>query len=380
MGKSKIRFLIESLNVGGAEKALISLLKLLDYNCFDITLTLISESGEFIKELETIKGLNWNSYVKPSNSKKCQFVNSLKVKAIYKWLTPKRVGNYFCSGYDVVVAFCEGYLTKWIGSATVPCKKIAWVHTDMVHNDWPVKTGVFRDYEEETKVYHNFDEVVAVSNLVARGLTEKFGLNKLTTIYNILDSNIIKKSKESTGYTPKKHLNLVSVGRLEFVKGFHNLIEAMNILINERKCDISLCIVGNGSQMQTLEHLVGNYNLQEYVFFAGAQTNPYPFIAKSDVYVCSSLHEGFNIAILEAMTLGKPIIATDSAGPREILDSGKYGLLATNDVAGLVMSIYDIYLHPSQGIYFSKCSLERSSHFKGATQMDTIIKLLSCDA
>ena len=118
MAKPKILFLVESLNVGGAEKASISLLNLLDYSQFDISLMLISESGTFLNDISNLKHLKRKSIIKPTHNKLQQVINSLKIKAVYKWLPTNWIGNYLCNGYDTVIAFCEGYLTKWVAAAS----------------------------------------------------------------------------------------------------------------------------------------------------------------------------------------------------------------------------------------------------------------------
>ncbi|MBD5415805.1 MAG: glycosyltransferase [Bacteroides sp.] len=375
--RPKVRFIAESLNVGGAEKALVSILKAFDYSRFDVTLTLISQSGGFVKELDEIPGITVKSYVKPAKTTFGRFFNSLKIKAIYSWLPARIVGNYLCGADDVVVAFCEGFLTKWVGASTKMCRKIAWVHTDMVMNDWPLKTGVFPNLEAEKLAYHNFDEVVAVSSIVASGMTEKFQCKSLMVIYNIIDKDIRLKANAFRPDIPRFQFNIVSVGRLEYVKGYDLLLEAMNILVNNKHLDIHLTLVGDGSERQGLERYVDKCGLERNVSFAGMQPNPYPYINAADLFVCPSRQEGFNIAILEAMTLGKPIVATNSAGPSEILAGGQYGLLtkASSDglAEGIIKGLTDYGLHGQ----FKSLSIERASFFSGETQMNEIAELFN---
>ncbi len=300
----------------------------------------------------------------------------VKIKSAYHWLSPTLFGNYLCNGYDTVVAFCEGYLTKWVAAASVSCNKIAWVHTDMVENDWPVSSGVFASVKAESEAYKKFDEVVAVSNIVARGLTQKLGLKNITTIYNMLDSDIVSKSQEEIAYYPSRKLNLISVGRLETVKGYSVLIDAVNILANDKKLDVSLCLVGYGSQYENLKKKVEYLSLSDRVHLAGAQENPYPYVAKSDVYICSSLKEGFNIAVLEAMSLGKPVIATASAGPIEILDEGSFGILVDNNTDALVSAIEYLYGNDAELERLSYLSLSRVKDFDSTKQIKKIHKLI----
>lgn len=372
----RILFLIESLSVGGAEKALVTILKNLDYSKMDITLMLISKSGDFVKDLDHIEGLHIKQIVKPTANRFSSFINALKIKAIYKLLPPSFVGNYLCQGYDVVIAFCEGFLTKWIGTSTCHCKKIAWVHTDMENNDWPLKTGVFNSEEEEKLIYHNFDEVVAVSKIVANGMVKKFGCEKISVIYNIIDSDIRNKSLQYIPPITKARLNIVSVGRLEYVKGYDLLINAMDILVNKRHLDIHLSLVGDGSLRHEFERNIESKNLQNNVSLAGIQANPYPFVAYADLFVCPSRQEGFNIAILEAMTLGKPILATTTAGPSEILDNGNYGILTDASAESLASSIEKIYISPELMSDYARQSQKRVKDFSKSNSLEKILQTI----
>ena len=376
MQKRKILFLAESLSVGGAEKALVSILKSLDCRGRDVTVKLSSKSGDFIKELDGIDGLKVSHVVKPSFNPIIKLLNSIKIKAIYKLCPAFIVGNYLCRGYDVVIAFCEGYLTKWVAASSVSCKKIAWVHTDMVQNDWPLDTGVFRRFEEERDSYHRFDKVIGVSKIVADGMREKFGCEHIGVIYNIIDTDIKKKSRQFVPSIRKAKLNIVSVGRLEYVKGYDLLIDAISALINKKHLDIHLCLVGDGSQRQELERQIINSGLHNNVTLAGLQSNPYPFVCAADLFVCPSKQEGFNIAILEAMTLGKPIIATDTAGPSEILQDGLCGIITPVSADGLSTAIEKCYGNQELLSEYTMKSIERAQDFSKKFPMSAIIRLI----
>lgn len=370
----KILFLVESLKVGGAEKALVSLLSHLDYNQFDVTLKLISRTGDFVADAEKIPNLHMECITLPSSNLIADFANRLKIKSLYYCLPAKYVGNYLCKGYDVVIAFCEGYLTKWVAASTINCKKIAWVHTDMVDNDWPLNTGVFNSHDEEVEAYSKFDNVVGVTKLVSHGMKEKFACKNVTTIYNILDPAIQKKANEPIEHLKHRGLNIVGVGRLEKVKGFDRLIDAMNILVNKRKADIQLTIVGDGSCRNNLEQLVKNHNLGDYVHFIGRTTNPYPYMKWADAFICPSRQEGFNIAILEAMTLGKAIVSTDCVGPKEILADGQFGRLVKSE--SMAECILHLYESQEEIKKLSSLSSQRAMDFNAATQIKCVHSIL----
>lgn len=119
---------------------------------------------------------------------------------------------------------------------------------------------------------------------------------------------------------------VVACGRLTEQKGFDVLLEAVaNVSSTE---DVSLWLVGDGELRGVLERRANELRIGQRVWFTGFRSNPYPLIAAGDVFVLSSLWEGFGNVIVEAMALGIPVIATDCPyGPGEIIQHEKNGLL-----------------------------------------------------
>ena len=89
-------------------------------------------------------------------------------------------------------------------------------------------------------------------------------------------------------------------------------------------------ILGEGSMHAKLENLIHINHLENMVTLLGFQRNPYPWIAGSDAFVCTSRAEGFSLVIAEAMVLKTPVFSVDCSGPNELLDYGKYGILVEN--------------------------------------------------
>lgn len=175
------------------------------------------------------------------------------------------------------------------------------------------------------RLYKRANVIVPVSEVIANGLTLK-GIEeeKINVIYNPYDiGEIINLSKE--GITDKKHMEFLqegiifsSMGRLSYQKGFWHLIKAFSLIPEEKNA--KLVIIGSGEHERKIEKLITDLQLQGKVLLTGYQQNPFKYIAHSDIYVLSSLFEGFPNALVEAMSCGKPVIAADCrSGPREIL-------------------------------------------------------------
>jgi glycosyltransferase involved in cell wall biosynthesis len=122
----------------------------------------------------------------------------------------------------------------------------------------------------------------------------------------------------------------VAVGRLAPEKQFDKLIYAFHSL-RQQGHDVHLCIVGEGKERANLEHLRQKLALEHCVFLTGFQ-NPAPFMARARACVLSSRFEGLPTVLIEALSLGCPIISTDCpSGPNEILAGGQYGTLVPLD-------------------------------------------------
>lgn len=95
-----------------------------------------------------------------------------------------------------------------------------------------------------------------------------------------------------------------------------------------------LRILGEGTEWKELLRYKEQNELQDYVELMGFKKNPYPYIANSDLFVCSSRSEGYSLVIAESLVLGIPVLSTYCSGPNELLDEGRYGKLVKNDNNG----------------------------------------------
>lgn len=138
-----------------------------------------------------------------------------------------------------------------------------------------------------------------------------------------------KRQEEEAFKLPRKGEECVfcSVGRLVVEKGFEVLIKSTAQLRNAG-LPVRVFLIGDGPLRARLERLVKEVQLHEVFHFLGNRAEPFPLMANCDVFVLPSLHEGFGIALLEALAVGLPCISTASGGPSEILgESG--GILVT---------------------------------------------------
>lgn len=174
--------------------------------------------------------------------------------------------------------------------------------------------------------YKRADNIITVSKLIEEDFKTNYGIppEKITTIYNPYDFNMM--DLESSHPLSNEELDFYkdgfvfcNVGRMVYQKGIWHLVKAFSKVA--QKSDYArLVIVGENFTDGKLESLIEQLELSGKVLLTGRTRNPYKYMKNSNVYVLSSLFEGFPNAMVEAMSCGLPIIAADcKSGPREIL-------------------------------------------------------------
>ncbi len=156
---------------------------------------------------------------------------------------------------------------------------------------------------------------------------------------------------------------LVSVGRLELQKGHSVLLEAVRRVRARR--EVRLVVFGEGPERAALEAETRRLGIAEAVEWAGFDPNPFPTLARADLFVLPSLWEGFPNALLEAMALGRAVVASDCPwGPRELLADGACGLLVPPaDPAALAEAIERLLANESLRRDYGERARRRAAAF-----------------
>ena len=330
----RILFFIESLSGGGAEKVLVTLLKHLDCSQYEVTVMSFVDTGVFKSEIDKSK-VNYLPVINVTKNPLKHIWNKLKYKLIYQYIPCGLVNRWIIpqKGIDIYVAFTEGFSTKLLSYS--PGKKVAWVHADLKTDSWTQKSHIYNSLEEEQLVYQRFNKVVCVSKSVEQVMKEHYHTPHTMTIYNPVDTeDILQKVVHPSIEVDSTVFNIVSVGRLVPQKGFDRLIAVTGKLIREGK-DVKLYIIGEGCERKHLESIVQKEGLHNIVHLMGFMSNPFSLMSKMNLFVCSSRAEGYSLAIAEAMVLGLPIVSTLCAGPNDLLEDGKYGMLVYNNTEAI---------------------------------------------
>ena len=195
--------------------------------------------------------------------------------------------------------------------------------------------------------YPQADKIISVSQGLADEIAELSGVpdRDIHTINNPVDNRRINELASQKINDPWFQDDgppiIISTARLHPQKDYPTLIKAFRIL--RKKTNARLLILGEGSERDKIVKMIEAYGLQNSVRLLGYQKNPHAYVARSDVFVLSSLWEGFSNSLIEALSCGTKIVSTNCKhGSKEILASGLYGkIVPVADPEALADSLYD---------------------------------------
>lgn len=355
--KKKILFYTSGVGLGGVEKVVLEVLKEIDKSKFDIKLALQYEN-ENLFENEIPKEVNYKYMLPQKIIDKSLYFRERKKNIFYKMLYSFMLSyekyiikkNYleFSKDREIVIDFKSGDFLKLITLENgVDKKRICWLHGEITK---------LNKYEKRKKFLrenlNKCDKVVCICEDMKNGVIKEIPEleEKLEVIYNPFDIEKIKiKSNDYSEIKneEKKLLEdnyIIMVSRLELkMKDFNTLIKAFKI-VNQKRKDIKLYLLGDGPDKEKIEKMIKDENLQEHIKLLGVKRNPYPWIKNSKLLVHSSRYEGLPTVLIEALILNKIVISSNCpTGPREILDNGKYGsLVEVGDYNSMAQEILEL--------------------------------------
>lgn len=295
--RQRVLFALPSLRGGGAERAVVNLLRHLDGKRFEPHLALLEAVGPYLRELPP--GLE----VHDLHARRVRYALPALVQILRK-LRPQAT----------VSSLIELNMAMAASAALCPSKLL--LREDTLVGEQLGGRGRAVERALCRLLYARADSVVCVADYILNDLAVNFGIprDKLARIYNPVDVERVRRLAIEGG-NPYWDSNprFIAAGRLERVKGFDILLAAM-ALVHRELPPAELVILGAGSlasDLKTQSRLLG---IAGSVQFIGFQANPYNFMKFADVFVLASRYEGLPLVLLETMALGLPVAATKCPG------------------------------------------------------------------
>lgn len=355
MGKRKVFIAIHQLNLGGAQKALISALNAIDYSENEVTLYVRKDRLDLLPQVnrnvsKIIINIDHTRYyrkpyavllfIKSKINDLLKRSNESNDEKLKQYIVNKQIKfekrHYFSDDttYDIAISYIQGYTAKSIAENINAKRKVMFYHdsTDSLH-------------ELHCEVMNHFERIYCVSKgaqKAVQGFYPQFA-EKIDCLENYVDAESVRhKANEFIPDYPNDKLILCSCGRITSVKGFDLAVGAAEIL-KKSGLDFKWYFIGDGVDRQKIESLISEKRLDDYIKITGLQDNPYPYIKNCDIYVQPSYEEAHPLSIIEAQILGKVIVSTATVGGQSIITDGINGLLADISAESIAQKIIYIY-------------------------------------
>lgn len=347
--RKSILFVIDSLNCGGAEKSLLSLLLLLNKEKYAISLWILHRGGVF--ESLVTEGINIIDNPKLTTTERIKqniahLIHSLYIR-ILKLLRIREHGAellWKCTGwatkgldltYDVAIAYQQGFPTYLVAKKIKAKKKIAWVNADIFNVGYNIRYNF--------PFYKQYNNIVPVSQLLQEKMEKELPrfTKKYRCVYDIINPDLIQKMSLETVNDFERTQNntiLVTVARMAPPKGYDIAVEAAHYL-KEKGIPFIWYFIGSGSEKERIQQMILQYHLHKEVRLLGLKTNPYPYMRLCDIYVQPSRFEGFGMSISETKILGKPVVSTNFKVVHDQITHEENGLISEMDAESLSTQI-----------------------------------------
>ena len=341
--KKKIAIVMGPMVFGGSEKALIEMLKVFDYERFDVTLFLKDGTGEMRDMLDQRVTVKYWPNITPKQAllenlrslRLLRVANDLLCRVVCRlFLTTWQINGWFgakClpmiddAHFDCAIAYHGTTPSVVVGALhrIHSTKKILWIHAYVI---CPEKYWRWFD-----KQYDKFHRICCVSSSMCEMFSHMFPSSgkKTAVFHNILDVAEVKAKSAVPLDEAILPCSLVTVGRLSTEKG-QDMIPAVARSLLDDGYDIHWYIVGEGYLREKIQQRAREYHVEDRVILLGSKENPYPYIKNCDIYVQTSLLEGWGLTIQEAKILGRPIVSTPLPAIKEQIRDGVTGLLAAD--------------------------------------------------
>ncbi len=343
-GKRRILFVNDEMKMGGVARVLNTLMRALPEDLYDVDLLVLHKEGMLLDEIPAkVRVFEGSPFFRTVDEPLSALAKSGKIGLI---LSKLRLLFYMKTGlikkkiagertkilkdhYDVEVAAKEGFCTIFTAYGD-SARKVNWVLTDYSVNNYS------RNHMKLVKeALQHIDLNIADSDQALKAYMSVFSIDNGVTVHNLMDTEKVTRGmmEEEDTIIHDSLLNVITVARFHPQKGLDRLLRASKdayIAGNPHH----LYLVGGGELDDELHRLVEELKM-DHVNFLGYRSNPYALIAHCDLFVLSSLYEGFATVINESLIAGTPVLTTRVSGTEEQITDPMYGWIVENDQKSL---------------------------------------------
>lgn len=326
--KIKVLFRHRSMEMGGVEKVMLSVLNNLDQEKFEMTVCLSLNQGELRDEFpnHVRKVFLTDGKEDFSKNKFIQKFQLFKRKLLLEKLSknPEIVDKEILKeNYDIEIGMTYNDFELILNSSNKNSKKIGWFHSEInLPKLQPLVPKILEHFPQMDHIIYCSEKIQKIMHEVYPNLqypAESVIINAIPI------EEIKKKAEENISDLPKNPV-FVSIGRLHTRKGYHKLMDAHFQLLKDG-FPHSVLIIGDGEELPNLLAQQKKLGVTETFVFAGNKMNPYPYLKNADFFIMPSESEAWPLVIAEALILQKPIIATKVGDVETMIKDRKTGYL-----------------------------------------------------
>ena len=341
------------MEIGGAERSLLTLLSELNYSKVKVDLFLLHKKGDLLKYIpKEVNVLKENQYYSQLAIPLKEVIKNKKYSIAYGRIQAKILAKIYdifhrpknesyveleyshkytkrfmpqiaAENYDLIIS----YLTPHYFAAEKAFgkKKVAWIHTDYEYIDC--------DVNSEKEMWDQYDKIVAISAAVKASFLKKFPMleHKIIMVENTVSRKFIEcqaNEFDVLNQLDQHSVKLLSIGRFCHPKNFDSIPEICSLLIKQGH-KVKWYIIGFVEDENLIKSKIEEYRMEKSVIILGKRINPYPYIKACDIYVQPSRYEGKAITVLEAQALNKPVIITNYGTAGSQLKDGNNGIIVS---------------------------------------------------
>ena len=343
--KKKILFVNDEMTMGGVARILNTFLKMIDRDKYEVDLLVLHKRGELLSEIPSdinvISGCDFFSVIdrplKECKGKelfyKLRLLFYMKSGLIKNKIVKERK-KILNKHYDIEFSAKEGFCTIFTGYGDSD-KKINWVQVDYKESNYSS-----HHMELVKDALKHIDMNIACSNQVMESYKELFDVSKICVIHNLVDEDRIRNmSLEPCDLKLEDNgkINLITVARFHRQKAVDRLIRIQAKL----KDYYNLIIIGDGGLKEELYSLAKNLDCFDDIKWLGLKSNPYPYVRECNLFVMSSLYEGYPTMTVESLLSDTPVLTTLVAGVSEQINDSN-GWIVDNSEDSLYIKLNEL--------------------------------------